>query len=790
MNSEKINAVMNWAALQGVKDVQSFLSFINFYRRFIKEFSKLIGPLTALTRKDQSFNWTQECQSAFDRLKQAFTTAPILMHYNPDLLVTVEIDAFDYVVIEVMSQRDDNEQLRPVTYFSSKMLFAECNYEIYDKELLAIIRAFEEWRPELEGTLDLVEVIFDHKNLEYFMSIKLLSQRQVRWSEFLSRFNFKIVYRPSELNTRADALTRRSGNLPLNEKNSRREHQWQIVLKPKNLEIQVLINVLDDSDSEAFESSDSEGESVISEQSEPSEEMSMNELEEQLFAAYFNDEWVQIVITALRDDQRKLKEFPLAECTLRSDRVYYRDRLLIPEDEKLRLRLLQLSHDTSIASHSGRVKTYEILSRHYYWPGMIKTVARFVRNCHLCSRVKISREKYQRALKPLDVPNRRWKDIVMNFIVTVSESKDLNENSTINILIVVNRLSKQVHYEPMSEITALDTARVFYRAIWKHHELPDSIVSDRETQFVSHFWDELCTRLKIQARLSTAFHSETNDQIENVNGVLEQYLRAFVFFMQDDWAAWLPSAEFVTNNHFFESTQCTSFLANFGQHPRMGLESKKTQKNVIEHLKWIHADLFVQKMNRINEILREQMILAQAYQKQFANVHRQHAPKYAINDMIWLDTRNLMIHRLSKKLSNKFEKPFRIIKIVSSHSYQLELLDDWFCFDVFHTYLLHPAINDPLSEQIPPAPFSIVFAEEVLSWKMNEILNFRVKNSQLEYLIKWTGIEENSWIKFANVMNAIEAMNAYHARNPDRPNKNSWTAYVQGSSDSEYESEN
>jgi len=392
MDSEKVNAVMNWAAFRDVKDVQSFLSFANFYRRFIKEFSKLVGPLTALTRKDQPFNWTQECQSAFDRLKQTFTTAPILMHYNPDLPVTVEIDVSDYVVAEVMSQRDDNEQLRPVAYFSSKMLPAECNYEIYDKELLAIIRAFEEWRSELEGTLDPVEVIFDHKNLEYFMSIKLLSRRQVRWSEFLSRFNFKIVYRPGELNTRADALTRRSEDLPLNEKNSRREHQWQIVLKSKNLEIQVLINVLDDSDSEAPESSDSEGESVISEQSEPSEEMPMNELEEQLSAAYFNDEWVQIVVTALRDDQRKLKEFSLAKCTLRSDRVYYRDRLLIPEDEKLRLRLLQLSHDTPIADHPGRVKTYEILSRHYYWLGMIKTVVRFVRNCHLCSRVKISRE--------------------------------------------------------------------------------------------------------------------------------------------------------------------------------------------------------------------------------------------------------------------------------------------------------------------------------------------------------------------------------------------------------------
>ncbi len=576
----------------------------------------------------------------------------------------------------------------------------------------------------------------------------------------------------------------------LNEENNHREHQWQIVLKSKNLKIQVLINVLDDSDSEAFESSDSKSKSVISEQSESSEEMSMNELEEQLFAVYFNDEWVQIMITALRDDQRKLKEFSLAKCTLRSDRVYYRDRLLILEDEKLRLRLLQLSHDTSIANHSEKVKIYEILSRHYYWFKMIKTVVRFVRNCHLCSRVKISREKYQKALKSLDVFNRRWKDIVMNFIMTVSESKNLNENSTINILIVVNRLSKQVHYESMSEITALDTAWVFYRAIWKHHELSDSIVLNRETQFISHFWNELCTRLKIQARLSTAFHSETNDQIENINDVLKQYLRVFVFFMQNDWAALLSSAEFVINNHFFKSTQYTSFLANFEQHSRMRLKSKKIQKNVIEHSKWIHVDLFVQKMNRINEILREQIILAQAYQKQFANVHQQHVLKYAINDMIWLDARNLMIHRLSKKLSNKFEKSFRIIKIVSSHSYQLKLLDDWFCFDVFHTYLLHSATNDFLSEQISLVSFSIVFVEEVLSWEMNEILNSRVKNSQLEYLIKWTEIEENSWVKFANVMNVIEVMNVYHVRNLDRSSKNSWIAYVQESSDSEYESEN
>ncbi len=121
--------------------------------------------------------------------------------------------------------------------------------------------------------------------------------------------------------------------------------------------------------------------------------------------------------------------------------------------------------------------------------------------------------------------------------MTVFESKNLNENSTINILIVMNRLFKQVHYKFMSEITALDTAQVFYYAIWKHHELFDLIILNHKTQFVNHFWNKLCTWLKIQAQLSTAFHSEINDQIENINDVLKQYLQAFMFFMQNDWAA-------------------------------------------------------------------------------------------------------------------------------------------------------------------------------------------------------------------------------------------------------------
>ena len=129
-----------------------------------------------------------------------------------------------------MSQYHDGI-LHPVAYFSKKHSLAECNYEIYDKELMAIVRCFDEWRAELETMEHPIQVLSDYKYLEYFMSTKLLNRCQARWSEYLSRFNFKIVYRPGKASTKQDALTSRFGDL-LKEGDKRLE---QIVLKPQNL---------------------------------------------------------------------------------------------------------------------------------------------------------------------------------------------------------------------------------------------------------------------------------------------------------------------------------------------------------------------------------------------------------------------------------------------------------------------------------------------------------------------------------------------------------------------------
>ncbi len=233
MDPKKIKAVHDWAVPQSVKDIQSFVGFANFYRRFIRDFSRVARLMMELTRKNASFSWNTECDQAFHQLETVFVTAPVLMKFDPDQQIVIESDASDYVTGGVMSQYNKSGILRPVAYFSKKHSPAECNYEIYDKELMAIIRCFEAWRPELEGSGFPIHDLSDHKNLEYFMTTKTLSCRQARWSKYLSRFNFKIFYQPGKMNGKVDALTRQSSDL-LADENERIRQQSRVVLKPEN----------------------------------------------------------------------------------------------------------------------------------------------------------------------------------------------------------------------------------------------------------------------------------------------------------------------------------------------------------------------------------------------------------------------------------------------------------------------------------------------------------------------------------------------------------------------------
>jgi hypothetical protein len=173
MDLAKVATIQEWPELRNVKDIQSFLGFANFYRRLIKGYSTIVATMTLLTQKNMPFVCTDECSKSLEALKQAFTMALILRHFDHDQEVIVETDTSDYVSAGILSPYNNEGVLQPVTFFSKKHSAAECNYEIYDKEQMAIVKAFEEWRPELEGALHPIKVLSNHKNLEYFMTTKL-----------------------------------------------------------------------------------------------------------------------------------------------------------------------------------------------------------------------------------------------------------------------------------------------------------------------------------------------------------------------------------------------------------------------------------------------------------------------------------------------------------------------------------------------------------------------------------------------------------------------------------------
>jgi len=164
MAKGKVQAVLEWKTPESLTEVQSFLGFANFYRRFIQNYSRVARPLTELTKKErrEDWAWNQEAQTAFEELKRRFTTAPILAHFDPTRQVIIESDASDFALGTVLSQRDEENRLHPVAFHSRKFQLAEINYEIHEKELLAIVDAFKHWRRYCEGAMHQIQVFSDH----------------------------------------------------------------------------------------------------------------------------------------------------------------------------------------------------------------------------------------------------------------------------------------------------------------------------------------------------------------------------------------------------------------------------------------------------------------------------------------------------------------------------------------------------------------------------------------------------------------------------------------------------
>jgi len=551
MDPTKVEAIVNWATPTNLKEVQGFVGFVNFYRRFIKDFSKLVKPFTQLTRKDTPFVWNEACAEAFTNLKEQVSSAPVLRHFDAKRQAILETDASDYVKGGILSQYDDENVLHPVAFYSKSMISAECNYHIYDKELLVIIRCFEHWRPELEATELPIQMFTDHQALKTFMENKQLTKRQANYLNILSEFNFQIIFRSGKTNGKADALTRMAV-IDSSESELGRGERFQIILTPDR--INVVPSKLD----------------VLPIFSTPQYEAN---LYQRIRLANQTDELCTEYRQAIAKGELTLHGTKLKDCQVVDDVLFKKSLLWVPE--KLYTELLQEIHDQPSTSHPGIRRTVDLVQRFYYWPGHRATIRQYIRNCHACQRSKAPRDGTNGLLQPLPIPQQRWQDIAMDFITGLPLSEGYNAICTI-----ICRLSKDRHYVPChwgdGGTSTEETVWIMLWNVYRLHGLPSSIVSDRGSQFVSIMWQSLCKRLKIKANLSTAYHPETDGQSERANQDVERGLRTYCNYMQDDWAKWLPMVEFSDNSNTSSATAMSPFYFNKGFHPRMSFDPDTT----------------------------------------------------------------------------------------------------------------------------------------------------------------------------------------------------------------------
>src|SRR4030095_7025515 len=366
MDPDRISTISDWPIPRSVTDIQVFLGFANFYRRFIDGYSRVVVPITSLLKKGKQFEWSYGAQEAFDRLKQLFISAPILRHFAPNLQSTLFTDSSGFALSGIICQPHDG-RLHPVAFWSRKCNPAECNYDIHDREMLAIVESMKHWRHYFEGAKFPILVRSDHKNLERFMTTKILNRRQARWAEILSGYDFVLDHIPGTKNP-ADGPSRRPDYAENVEPPSGAliPNSALRLLPPSSLPLGV---------ESAFGNDLSPVQPPAS--AEATSSSGTNRLASLLhmFASVLATMPVFTTESSLRQKiLDALSADPIADEQRRTPNtntnppwswedglLLYNNLIYVPQDDSIRLELLREHHDSALAGHYRINKTYELL---------------------------------------------------------------------------------------------------------------------------------------------------------------------------------------------------------------------------------------------------------------------------------------------------------------------------------------------------------------------------------------------------------------------------------------------
>lgn len=733
MDPDKLAAIRDWELPNSRKGMQSFLGLANYYRRFIRNYSKIAKPLTDATRleedekgkkkpKDRKLAYKPEIEAAFEQLKNALLSEPVLIMYDPNKPLEIETDSSDFAIGGVLVQKDENGKPHPVAFFSRKLHGPELRYPIYDKEFMAILEAFKEWRHYCLGSKYKVKVHTDHRNIVYFTKTQKLSARQTRYFETLSDFDYELIHCDGTANGRADALSRKE------------EHFEEI----PEIEAQIL------------------------------RKNHKGHYEQIRIDTLFVVEEHNPILDKIRECVSGMEPDLLPEgATIEDGLPKWEGRIWVPPE--LQLEAIQDLHRSMIAAaHRGVRTTWNHAIRYYRFEGMKNKISEVIKKCDICKKTKDERHRPYGTLQPLPVPERNWHTVTFDHITDLPKSKDpLTGKQFDSIFVVVDKLSKQAYFLPHEKAhTAENLAHLYMRYVFAEHGIPKEIISDRGSTFASKFWQELMAKLGTHHKLSTAYHPQTDGQTERMNQVIEAYLRCYINLQQDNWVEMLPQAQLQYNSSVTESTGVTPFYANYGFTPE-AYRPPRDGPNAD------NARILAEDMIQLQEELKSQLEFIRERMKKYADRTRIEGPTLQEGDMVYLlrhsrnkKLPNIRTNRPSDKLDFRKLGPFKILKKIKEVNYELDLPDNMkLKTKVFHVSLLEKALVD--EETGEPIMDEIIVQDIEEEYEIEKLTRMQINEAtgEREYLAKWKGYDdnENSWVPETELKrNAQTALREFH----------------------------
>ncbi|WVY99024.1 hypothetical protein V8G54_031175 [Vigna mungo] len=635
----KIEVVLKWERPTSVTEVRSFVGLAGYYRRFVKDFSKIVGPLTQLTRKDQPFVWTDQCEASFKDMKQRLTTAPVLIIPDTDKAFEVYCDAsYQGLGCVLMQNR------RPVAYASRQLKIHERNYPTHDIELAAVVFALKTWRHYLYGAK--FQVFSDHKSLKYLFDQKELNMRQRRWMEYLKDYDFELLYHPGKANVVANVSRKRVQMSALMIK------ELELIEKLRDMNLSVRLG------QDHMWCSHLTITSSFLEQVKSEQEIDLE---------------LQRIVGLLGTDQAK--DFALCQNGI----LRFRGRVCVPATTELRRLILEEGHKSSLSIHPGMTKMYKDLKESFWWSGMKKDVAEFVASCLVCQKVKIEHQRPGGMLQQLDIPQWKWDSISMDFVTHLPRSSRGHDS----IWVIVDRLTKSAHFLSINQKMSMEKLTELYiREIVRLHGVPENIVSDRDPRFTSRFWQKLQDALGSRLRMSSAYHPQTDGQTERTIQSLEDLLKACVLDHLGGWSEILPLVEFTYNNSYHSSIGMAPYEALYGRRCRTPLCWFQDGEAIS-----IGPELLQQTTEKV-KLIQERMRTTQSRQKSYAD-RRRRPLEFNEGDHVFLRVTPITgVGRAikAKKLSPKFLGPYEILRRIGPLAN---------LHNVFHVSQLRKYIPDP-----------------------------------------------------------------------------------------------